>query len=287
MTAGAPAARRSRRPTAARRARLYFPAAFRSGDLRSACCSYRRTAYCAVAAELRGQPTDRSSLLTPFTPQLQLETLFVLDDEGRIVSTREPDAAAGPAFSLIRDRHSCAWAVHRDVPAHLARDVVALARTEPPAREVTDPPTHANAYVALLGGRIESGPAFTFPASVSATSGVVAITDLAQLERHFRGWTSDELPERSPILGIVEDGHAVSVCFCARRSPVAAEAGLETAPNFRGRGFGARVAAAWARAVWDSGRLPLFSTSWSNAASLAVARKLELCVRASDWNLYS
>ena len=224
--------------------------------------------------------------MTPFTPQLQLETLYVLDDEGCIVSTREPNAGAGPSFSLIRDRYACAWAVHRDVPAHLARDVVALARTEPPAGEFTDPPTHANAYVALLGGRIDSGPAFTFPATIPAASGVVAVTDLSQLERHFRGWTQDELPDRSPILAIFEDEYAVSVSFCARRSAVAAEAGLETAANFRGRGLGGQVAAAWARAIWDSGRLPIYSTSWSNTASLAVARKLELSACASNWNLY-
>ena len=224
--------------------------------------------------------------MTPFTPQLQLETLFVLNGEGRIVSTREPSASAGPAFSLIRDRKTCAWAVHRDVAAHLNRELVALARTEPPPREYADPPTHAKTYVALLGGRVDAGPVFTFPATVRAASGVSAITDFAQLTRHFRGWTPDELPERSPILGIVEDGDAVSVCFCARRTPAAAEAGLETAPNFRGRGFGALVAAAWARAIQDSGRLPLYSTSWSNAASLAVARKLKLCACASDWNLY-
>ncbi len=230
--------------------------------------------------------TPTAALLTPFTPQLQLETLFVLDDKGRIVSTREPNATAGPAFSLIRDRSACVWAVHADVPARLADDLVELARTERPTRELTDSPRHASDYVSLLRGRIDAGPVFTFPARISATSDVVPITELAPLERHFRGWTSDEIPERSPILGIVENGHAVSVCFCARRSPLAAEAGLETAPDFRGRGLGSRVTAAWARAVQASGRLPLYSTSWSNSGSLAVARKLELFTCASDWNLY-
>jgi hypothetical protein len=224
--------------------------------------------------------------LGPFTPQLQLETLFVFDDERRIVSTREPNPGPGPAFSLIRDGSACAWAVHVDVPTHLTDELVALARSEPPAGEFTDPPRHANAYVALLGGRIDSGPVFTFPPTISASRDVVSITDLSPLERHFRGWTAAELPERSPILGIVEDGHAVSVCFCARRSPVAAEAGLDTAAHFRDRGFGTRVASAWAQVIRDSGRLPLYSTSWSNGASLAVARKLKLSACASDWNLY-
>jgi RimJ/RimL family protein N-acetyltransferase len=229
-----------------------------------------------------------------FTSQLQLETLFVLDHERRIVSTREPNATRGPLFALIRNRESCAWAVHRDVPGRLSRELVALARTEPTVTEFSDEPLHAATYRALLAATYrallaatpESGPAFIFPVATVEAGEVVAITDLSQLTRHFRGWSSEELPDRFPIVGILENAHAVSVCFCARRSAVAAEAGLETAPDFRGRGFGAAVAATWARAILESGRLPIYSTSWTNAASLAVARKLGLRMCASDWSLY-
>jgi RimJ/RimL family protein N-acetyltransferase len=210
----------------------------------------------------------------------------VLDDEGRILSTRDPHPEPGPAFSLIRDGRACAWAVHVDVPSHLTRELVALARTEPPSGPIADPPRHTEAYVSLLGGRIESGPVFTFPPALVDPGDVVTITAFSQLERHLRGWTADEIPDRAPILGIMVDGHAVSVCFCARRTQIVAEAGVETAVAYRGRGFAARVTAAWARLIRDSGRLALYSTSWSNAASLAVARKLGLSACASDWNLY-
>lgn len=83
----------------------------------------------------------------------------------------------------------------------------------------------------------------------------------------------------------MKDGYAVSVCFCARRSEVAAEAGVETAKTFRGLGYGPRVTAAWAMAIRSMGLIPLYSTSWSNKASLAVARKLGLVAFASDWSL--
>ena len=86
-------------------------------------------------------------------------------------------------------------------------------------------------------------------------------------------------------MAVVEDGLALSVCFCSRRSDAAAEAGLETAAAFRGRGLGSQVTAAWALAVRASGRIPLYSTSWSNGASLAVARKLGLVAYASGWSL--
>ena len=220
-----------------------------------------------------------------YTPELQRETLFMLNGEGRIVSTREPNPSPGPKFSLIRGMTRCAWAIHTDVADELAGELSALAQEEPPTRDFQDDPVHANRYVSLVGGRVDSGPAFTFPDVVPATVDIVAVKNLWQLEENFRGWTADELPARSPILAVVEDGHAVSVCFCARQSAVAAEAGLETAGRFRGRGFGPRVTAAWALAIRAAGRLPLYSTSWSNESSLAVARKLGLEACASDWSL--
>jgi hypothetical protein len=179
----------------------------------------------------------------------------------------------------------CAWAIHADVPETLAVQLSALAREEPPTVDFRDHPVHANRYVSLLGGRADSGPAFTFPDNVPTPTDIVAVEELAKLEEHFRGWTADELPERSPILAVIEEGHAVSVCFCARRSPTAAEAGVETAGRFRRRGLGARVTAAWARAIRASGRVPIYSTSWNNESSLAVACKLALEACASDWSL--
>jgi rhodanese-related sulfurtransferase len=220
-----------------------------------------------------------------FTPRLQLETLFVLDDNGRIRATREPHPARGPAFSLIRDNRVCVWAVNARVPSEVTRQLIALARSEPPATALTDPPRHAEAYVTLLGGRVDSGPVFTFPMASPANDDVVTITALSELEPHFRGWTVDEIPERSPILGIPVDGHIVSVCFSARRSKLAAEAGVETAIGYRRRGFGSRVTASWARLIRESGRLPLYSTSWNNTASLALASTLGLSVCATDWSV--
>ena len=88
------------------------------------------------------------------------------------------------------------------------------------------------------------------------------------------------------MLALAEDGYAVSICFCARLAATVAEAGVETAEPFRGRGFAPRVTAAWASAIRKSGRLPLYSTSWANTSSLAVAHKLRLTVCASDWNVW-
>ena len=220
-------------------------------------------------------------------PELCLRTRYVFDEDGRIVSTRTRGSShgSGPAFMLVRGPAGCAWAVHRDLDREIAGELDRLARDEPPISDLGTPPVHAERYVSLVGGELSSGPAFTFPGRLPPLGETDTIDDMRQLEYHFTGWTADEIPDASPIVAVVEDGRAVSVCFCARRADFAAEAGLETAPAFRGRGFAPRVAAAWAMAMRESGRTPLYSTSWTNEASLAVARKLGLIPYAATWRL--
>jgi len=219
------------------------------------------------------------------TPEFQLRTLFVLDARGRIASRREPGSGPGPMFSLIRGAASCAWAVRADVPQAVATELDALARTEPAPRDLRDAPVHAERYTSLVGGQLFSGPAFEFPEPLANPGDVTLVDDIRRLERHLDGWTADEIPGRSPLMAVVIEGHAVSVCCCARQSDDAAEAGLETAAAFRGRGYAATVTAAWALAIRASGRTPLYSTSWTNHASLSVARKLGLIAYAGDWSL--
>lgn len=136
---------------------------------------------------------------------------------------------------------------------------------------------------------MESGPAFIFPPGVEDAeqdhADVSGIEDLSVISHHFSGWSANELPGRQPILGILKDGLAISLCFCARRSEVAAEAGIETVAPHRGHGLAPRVAASWAAAVRAEGLVPIYSTQWINTASLAVARKLGLETAASNWSL--
>jgi GNAT acetyltransferase len=220
------------------------------------------------------------------TPRLQLDTLFVLSERGRIHSTRQPLPSPGPAFMLIRGSTEVAWGVRHDVADELAGEIADLARQEPLSPEWERPPLHARRYQAALRGRVDWGPAFEFPEFVASPDGVVAIHDESLLGRHFSGWVAGEIEAgAAPMMAVLVDGHAVSVCFCARRSIGAAEAGLDTAPAFRGRGLAARVTTSWAGAVRASGRTPLYSTSWTNASSLAVARKLGLRIYATNWSI--
>src|SRR6266852_5972845 len=92
--------------------------------------------------------------------------MFVLDGRGRIGSSPEPNVPPAPLFALIRGASSCAWAVRADVSETVAAEVERHACEERPVEDLQDPqdaPLHADAYLALLGGQINSGPAFTFP----------------------------------------------------------------------------------------------------------------------------
>ncbi len=219
------------------------------------------------------------------TPELCLRTRYVFDEAGRIVSTRPPSPGYGAAFILVRGRSACAWAVHSGVESSIASELDRLAREEPPISDLRAPPVHAERYEAMVGGELKSGPAFTFPETLSPLGETETVDDLRQIEHHFTGWTADEIPDASPIVAVMEDGYPISVCFCARRTSFATEAGLETTPQFRGRGLAPRVAAAWALAMRESGRTPLYSTTWTNEASLAVARRLGLIPYAATWGL--
>jgi hypothetical protein len=223
------------------------------------------------------------------TPEVQLRTMFVIDERGRIGSSPEPNVPPAPLFALIRGVSSCTWAMRVDVSENVAAEVERLARRERPLVDLQNPndaPANADTYLALLGGQINSGPAFTFPDRIPHSSDVALIDKLEMLERYFRGWVADEIPWRAPIVAVMDSGYPVSVCFCATRSSEnTVEAGLETAAAFRGRGFAPRVTAAWASAIRASGRIPLYSTSWTNSASRAVARKLGLIQYAVDWTI--
>jgi hypothetical protein len=227
------------------------------------------------------------------SPELQLQTLFVLDARGRIVANREPGTPPGPLLFIARSDTACATAVRADLPEPLARALERLLLEEPPTSDLRREPAGASQYRSLLGSirpglaplRTFFGPAFSFPDLPHPDPDVVAVEDELLLAQHFTGWVPGEIAAgRAPVRAIVQ-GAPISVCFCARLGASAAEAGVETAPAFRRHGFAARVTGAWAYAVRESGRIPLYSTSWSNEASLAIANKLGLTPYASDWSL--
>lgn len=224
----------------------------------------------------------------------QVDALFTHDPAGRIVAINEPGGGPAPRFFLGRTGKGNLWRVRHDLPEATAQRLGALAAAEPVHDDLHAEPCSMAAFLeALRADReirsVEFGPAYRFPDALPAPAGVTRITraNLHLLRR--MGWDLEalagEFEGREPLVGVVEDDAAVSLCLSARLTERAAEAGVETLEAYRGRGYAPAAVAAWARAIRATGRIPLYSTSRDNRASRAVARKLGLVQYGADLSL--
>ncbi len=229
--------------------------------------------------------------------QLQLDTLFVRDANGRLLPMNErSNSNTVPAAPLVffgRTSLGNVWSCRADLPESLLRRVEQLLAAEPVLTTYEEPPGCKELLYTLLAEHEpvrheEAGPAFAFPAMIPAPSGVVPITSANShlLLSHYPDVLAD-LDMSQPCVARVEDGQAVSVCFSARIIAQAAEAGVNTLPSARARGHATAVTAGWALAVPEQGAVPLYSTSWDNHASQGVARRLGLTLYGADWHLSS
>lgn len=181
---------------------------------------------------------------------LHIHALFTHDAQARMLFVNEPDGG-GPAPRLCMD--------------------------EPVGMDFRRPPRHVSAHVRLLETHapvqeLGMGPAYRFPEYLAPSRPLLALTAThGELLRDGFETRIADLPAWQPFLGLVEEGRVVAICRSVRITPAAHEAGVETLPLFRGRGYAQDAVAGWASAVQATGALPLYSTAWENAASQAVA----------------
>lgn len=216
---------------------------------------------------------------------IHVRALFAHDNEPRLLFVNEPDGAKIPAPRLFlgRTRAGNVWRFRADLPGNLCEQLNALCADEPPIDvEFNEPPRHLETFVRLLESdapmqEISSGPAYQFTEYEMPSKPLLAVTE-ANPEILQGGFEKliEELPAWQPFIALVEGNQAVSVCRSVRITAEAHEAGVETLPDFRGKGYAKDVAAEWARLVRTVGAIPLYSTDWENNASQAVARKLGL-----------
>ena len=225
---------------------------------------------------------------------IQVRALFIHDAESRMLVVNEPDSAVAPAPLLFlgRTRTGNVWRFRADLPERLTQELDKLCADEPPiTTDFGEPPRHAEKYVRLLEkhARVETvstGPAYYIPEDIAASRQPIAVTeeDADKLQGGFEKLIA-ELRTWQPFVAFIEEGRAVSVCRSVRITPKAHEAGVETLPDFRGKGYAENVVLEWARRVRCAGAIPLYSTSWENTASQAVARKLRLACYGSDFEI--
>jgi RimJ/RimL family protein N-acetyltransferase len=233
---------------------------------------------------------------------IHVRALYRHDDRSRLLAVNEPgnprpDDPPPPRLYVGRTREGLIWRFRQDLPESLVAELESLLAEEPVAADLSQPPRCLEALQAMLVQHgplsgIWSGPAWHFPDQISASEPaseheVVPVTtandDLVRLLSLVLA--AGDLPWRLPCLAIFDDSRLASLCFSARNTSTAAEAGVETLAEFRGRGYAPAVVAAWARVVRQEGRIPLYSTSWDNLASRSVARKLGLVLYGTDLSL--
>ena len=232
---------------------------------------------------------------------LHLRCLYHHDSRDRILRRREPGGLLCPLFHLGRTPLGNVWRFRDDLEPAVVRELARLVGKEGPLRPEHPPPERMQAIRSVLGSVSEivfewRGPAFRFPDEIPVfrtQSGEPAVVVVepgmeALLAEFFADWIPDLLTGQ-PVLAAVEEERAVSLCYAARPRDVsgspacpASEVGVETAASHRGRGLAPRVVAAWGRAVRERGGQPMYSTSWDNKASRAVARKLGLLFYGED-----
>lgn len=218
----------------------------------------------------------------------QIATLFQLDQRGRLLAVNEPGSPRAPRFFMGRTSAGNCWAFRHDLPGDLVAAIEPLCAAEPIAHDREAPPRYAPAIRSLLGiGSHEwRGPAFQFPEALPEHTGATLLDSgtLACLSLHFQPLQAS-FSARAPVAAVIVDGVAIAVCCSSRRGALASEAGVETVAEMRGRGHALAVVSTWARAVRALGHTPLYSTSWENHASRAVARRLGLIEYGEDWSI--
>jgi GNAT acetyltransferase len=226
--------------------------------------------------------------------RIQARALFTHDEASRILFVNEPDNAVTPAPRLFLGRtpEGNIWRFRAGLPEKLCEELNALCAEEPPASLAPGGPRHFEEFVRLLESDapvrdISSGPAYRFTEYFTPAENLVAcITEnnAGMLSGGFEHLI-DELPAWQPFVALIEQNRAVSICRSVRITAEAHEAGVETLPDFRGRGYAAQVTAEWARRVLFIDATPLYSTSRENTASQAIARKLRLKCYGIDFQI--
>lgn len=221
-----------------------------------------------------------------------LDALYVSDARGRLLRAREPSRLPAPRFHLARTLLGALWRLRADLPADVAIRLARLAGKEAPLGADSAPPEREEFLQRVLGESEPvtaqwAGPAFGFPDTARRLADCGAAVRELSVGDARRAHPDLGLSEtdfgRAGCIGAELNGEIVAVCHCARgdgSGPV--EAGVVTASSHRRRGFGAAVVQVWAESVRARGGEPLFSTSWDNSASRALAARLGLVMLGED-----
>lgn len=209
--------------------------------------------------------------------------MFQHDERGRLTG-------AAPQVHIVRTDGDVVCRCHRDMPDATAARVQALVAA-PRGRPAAWAEEYAH-YLSLVRTAatvtsLRAGPLFSFPEELPEPSecSTIDTRNLGLLKGSFEEWVEDA-ENGSLMAAALADGRAVSVCATVRSSKTVHCAGVETAADYRGRGFAERAVAAWAKLVRASGAEPFYATTFDNLASQKVAWRMGLRLVGSEFSIY-
>lgn len=206
---------------------------------------------------------------------IQVEVLFVHSPVGKMKCVNEKGNPKAPRFFLGRTREGSITRYHCNVGDKTISKIEKLIREPSNHIEIAKIINVLNEERTVEN--IWMGPAFMLPNNLHKPTRTIQITEKnKELLRENFPDLIEQMEWRQPYFAIVQNEKVVSICCSARSTPVAAEASVETLEEFQGNGYGTDVVTAWAISIQEEKRIPLYSTSWDNYASQAVARKLKL-----------
>lgn len=224
--------------------------------------------------------------------EMQAKALFTYDENSFIHEINDMYHAPAPRFFLGCTEEGNVIRFRFNLPEGIIKSLKDLVTAEPRHDSLQIDTVLLKKIQGILQEhqeiqKIHEGPAYKLPQPTSLPSGVVKITaDNAYLLKNSFDYMLTELPYWEPCFVKFVEGNAASICFSARIADASHEAGVETLPRYRGNGYAAEVAAVWASAIYDMGRIPTYSTSWENTASQTVARKLRCNLYGTNLSIY-
>lgn len=216
---------------------------------------------------------------------IQAEVLYIHDHAGRITTINEPADQPAPRFFWGQTDAGSIVRFRSDTPDSLIHDILQCLGQSDSTEQLASIIRALEKERAIKG--IWIGPAFVFQEFANDYTDATLVNDDNKycLEPGFPTLLS-ELKFREPCFMVTENNMAVSVCFSARSSDKAAEAGVETLKDYRGKGYAMRVTSSWAQAIRRSQKIPLYSTSWDNYSSQSIAKRLRLHLYGTDISIY-
>ncbi|TCZ80876.1 GNAT family N-acetyltransferase [Paenibacillus albiflavus] len=205
---------------------------------------------------------------------IQASTLYVLNEDSRIIRINERTSISPPAIFIGKTKSSTYTYFRHDIPQFVIDEVNAYTSDSIPIIELCRVMEKYHNVTNLW-----IGPAYRFKqVEIMGVDSSITLIDVSNkhLLIKYYGHLITELEDRAPIVAYIVNEEAVSVCCCARKTRRAAEASLNTAEPFRGQGIAQKVVHHWGNEIFRLRLIPIYSTSWDNLSSQQVAQKLGL-----------